>query len=109
MNLAELVASRREALGLSLRQVAEKSGGVVSSSTLNEIERGLRPNVSDRILEGIADALNVSLSKVRTAAGVSARDLGPFYLERADRLNARERRLVQHLVDALLAAHREDR
>jgi transcriptional regulator with XRE-family HTH domain len=106
--LAELVATQRERLGLSVRQAAEKSGGRISASRLNSVEHGAIPT-EDRILEGIAEALDLPLSKVRAAAGRDrAAPLPPFVLPaRADRLNARERKTVQAVVDALLAAHRE--
>lgn len=107
MTLAELVTSQRQKLGLSVRQAAQKSTGRVSPSRLNSIEHGAIPT-EDRILEGIAEALSLPLSKVRAAAGRDrAAPLPPFTLpDRADRLNARERKAVLMIVDTLLASHR---
>jgi transcriptional regulator with XRE-family HTH domain len=107
-SLAELVATRREELGLSLRQAAEKSGGLVGPSTLNSIERGDSRQVTDRVIAGIATGLDLPESRVRRAAGLSAQVLPPFEVPaRANRLNARERRLVLQLIDTLLAARGE--
>lgn len=108
-SLAELVAERREQLGMSLRGAAEASGGLVSKTHLAAIETGETTAVSDRMLRGIALALELPLGRVREAAGVRPA-LRPFSCpERADRLNARERRLVISLIDTLLAAREEPR
>lgn len=103
--LADLITAHREKHGLSIRQAAERSDGRVSPSRLSAIENGAIPT-EDRILEGIAVALDLPLSKVRTAAGRDrAAPLPPFVLpERANRLNARERKTVLTVVDTLLAA-----
>lgn len=108
MTLADLIAGQRRKLGLSVRQAAEKSGGRISASRLNSVEHGAIP-AEDRILAGLADALGLPLAKVRAAAGRDrAAPLPPFTLpDRADRLNARERKTVLAVVDALLAAHRD--
>lgn len=108
--LAALVRAQRAELGLSLRQAAEKSGGLVGPSTLNAIERGEPRRVTDRIITGIATALELPESKVRRAAGLAAQAMPPFVLPaRAQRLTARERRLVLNLVDTLLAAHQKEK
>lgn len=105
MTLPELVAARRRELGLSYRDVSAGSGGLVSYSRVATIEAGEVSEISDRVLEGLAAGLDLSLSRVRRAAGVPVRDR-PFEIPaRANRLNARERRLVLALIDTLLAAH----
>lgn len=107
MNLAEVVRDRREQLGLTLRDAAAQSGGLVSSTTLHAIERGDAGVSSERVIQGIATALDLSESKVRRAAGLSAQTLPPLELpDRAQLLNARERKLVLQLIDTLLAARR---
>lgn len=104
--LPDLVADRREQLGLSLRQVADASGGLVSKTHIAAVERGDLVVPSDRILRGLALALSLDVKTVFNAAQRSLRELPPFTLpEKASRLNARERRLVLSLVDTLLAAH----
>lgn len=105
-SLAALVAARRADLHLSLREVAEKSDGLLSTTTVNAVENGERLTVSEDTIRGLSVALDIPLKKVRAAAGYSAEDLPPFKLKRGELLNARERRLVQELVDALIAARR---
>lgn len=106
LTLAELVTKRREQLGLSLRGVADASGGLVSKTNVGAIERGDYQVTGDRVLRGLALALELSVDEVTAAAGRQWRRLQPFTLpEKADRLNARERKLVLSLIDTLLAAH----
>lgn len=105
-SLADLIADRRAELGLSLRQAAEKSGGLVGYTTINDIERGGTRRVNDQTITGLATALDLSEARIRRAAGLSAQQLPPFEMpSRANRLNARERRLVLSVIDTLLAAH----
>lgn len=108
-SLAALVTSRRAELGLSLRQVATKSQGLVSPSHIGYLERGhLDRAISDRVLTGLSVALDLPLADLRRAAGLSGRQLPPFEVpERANRLNTRERKLVLNLIDTLLAAHED--
>lgn len=106
LTLAELVAARRAELGLSLRQVAEKSQGLTSPSHIGYIEQGNVVDVSDRVLTGLSVALDLPVGQVRRAAGLQPSEPRPFVVpERAGRLNARERKLVLALIDTLLAAH----
>lgn len=108
--LRELVSVKRAELGLSYRKAAEKSQGMVSSSHIGYIERGIPLDVSDRILAGLSLALDIPLPQLRRAAGLTPRVPEPFVLpERASRLTSRERRLVMEVVDTLLAAHSEGR
>lgn len=111
VTLAELVASRREELGLSLRQAAEKSGGRVSSSGLHSIERGMSTAITEETVTGLSEALDLTLASVRRAAGLAqTSSLPPFIVPaRANRLNMRERKLVLNLIDTLLEAHRGKR
>jgi transcriptional regulator with XRE-family HTH domain len=104
--LAELVASERIRQGLSLRQVADRSGGLITSSTVHAIERGDRESFEEDTLDGLAKAFDLPIDKVRRAAGVRRPDTDePFLLpKRAQRLNRRERQVVLDMVDALLEA-----
>lgn len=107
LSLSELVRDRREQLGLTLREAAAASGGLISSTTLHAIEQGDSQPASPRIIAGIAVALELPEAKVRRAAGLSAKTLPPFKVpERANLLNQRERRLVLQLIETLLAARR---
>jgi transcriptional regulator with XRE-family HTH domain len=107
-SLGELIAARRRELELSLRQVDERTashGCRVSYSTLHDIETQQRNTLSDPMLVSIAAALNMPLAQLRQAAGKTPRQPPPFQLPaRAVELNARERRAVLAVVDALLAA-----
>lgn len=58
MNLAERVRQRREQLGMSQEQLAQKMG-YSSRTSINKIENG-RP-CSQKIIVRLADALNVSI------------------------------------------------
>lgn len=58
MDLAEKVRHRREQLGMSQEQLAEKMG-YSSRSSINKIEKG-RP-CSQKIIARLAEALNVSI------------------------------------------------
>jgi transcriptional regulator with XRE-family HTH domain len=107
MALAELVAKRRAELGLSLRQAADRSDGLVSHGRIGDIENGNDGDVSDRILEGLHLALDIPIRKLRAAAGLANPTARPFVLpDRANRLTQRERKLVLELVEVLLMAHR---
>lgn len=89
-----------------MREVADKSGGLLSKTHVAAIERGDTVRVTDRTLAGLSMALGVSAAKLRVAAGLSARVLPPFQLPaRADRLSLRERKVVLAMIDVLLAAH----
>lgn len=107
-DLATLVADARSSKGLSVRDVADRSGGALSSTTVHEIEKGVRTHPGPTVLRGLAKGLGVPLRDVRAAAGhTGAVPAGRFVLpDRADELTAKERRLVVGLVDALLDARR---
>jgi transcriptional regulator with XRE-family HTH domain len=107
-SLAELVASERARQGLSYRQVADGSGGLLSHSTVHAIESGQRESFDDDTLDGLAKSLGLPIDRVRKAAGVRRPDTDePFALpRRAQRLSRRERQVVLDMVDALLEAKR---
>lgn len=116
--LQDLVAGRLAELGspgrpMSGRQAAERSGGRVSHSTINNIVNGKHSGrLDDRTIEGLALALDVTRSRVERAAGLyrEGRPAAPFQLPpRANRLTLRERRLVIEVMDSLLAAREEGR
>ena len=111
MSLADLVQRERARQGLSLRQVAERSGGLLSTSTVHAVEQGRRARLTDETLDGLAKALDLQPEQVRRAAGVRPGDtLGPFVLPRRfQRLTVKERDLLVALGDALLDAQRARR
>lgn len=108
MTLSELVAAERQRQGLSLRQVADRSGGLITSSTVHAVERGDRQTFEDDTLDGLAKALDLPIDRVRKAAGVRRPDTDELFVlpRRAQRLNRRERQVVLDVVDALLEAKR---
>lgn len=102
--LPDMVKAERARLGLSLRQVAERSGGMLSSSSVHAIEKGDRTTYDDTTLMGLARGLGLPAHVVDKAAGVPGSDEDkPFVLpRRANRLTRKEREHVLQLVDLLL-------
>ena len=60
VQLGEIIRQQRELTELSMRQFADLAG--ISNPYLSQIERGLRAP-SERVLEGIATALKMSLTR----------------------------------------------
>lgn len=88
---------------MTLREVAEKSGGVLSFQTVHAVEQG-RTNVGTDKLDALADVLGLSRREVRAAAEREP-NLGPFELpEQADLLDREERAAVLAVVRSLLRA-----
>jgi transcriptional regulator with XRE-family HTH domain len=104
--LTDLVLRRRKELGMSLRAVADASGGAFTSSTVHSIEHAKFGKVNPDVIAGLAKALRLPEKDVREAAGLQQFKPPPFVLPaRANELNARERALVIELIGTLLAAH----
>jgi transcriptional regulator with XRE-family HTH domain len=66
--LGEIIRRQRELSALSMRQFATLAG--ISNPYLSQIERGLR-EPSDRVLDAIAAALEVSAATLYEQAGVT--------------------------------------
>jgi len=69
--LGEIIRRQRELSALSMRQFADLVG--ISNPYLSQIERGLR-EPSERVLEGIAKSLSVSVDALREQAGLHVDD-----------------------------------
>ena len=69
--LGEIIRRQRELSDLSMRQFASLAG--ISNPYLSQIERGLR-EPSERVLEGIAKSLSVSVDALREQAGLHVDD-----------------------------------
>ena len=69
--LGEIIRRQRELSELSMRQFADLAG--ISNPYLSQIERGLRAP-SERVLDAIASALQVSADTLYEQAGVTARE-----------------------------------
>lgn len=112
-HLQELVLTRLAELGeggrpLSARRAAAKSRGGVSHETIYAIARGVHSGeISDRIAEGLAAALDVPAERVYEAAGVPRPQTRWLWPERFDRLNTAQRRLVEDVAAGLLEADRQ--
>lgn len=114
-DLRSLVERRLRELGdrtgpMSVRAAADRSRGQVSYETLRLIAVGQHSGkISPQVAEGLSLALDVPVSSIYQAAG-RPRPQGRFDLpERADALNARERKAVLSVIDAILAAHEDER
>lgn len=113
--LPELVAAERKRRRMTVRAVAAAAGtdgqgrALLSSTTVSDIERGRRTQVTPRALEGLSVALGVPITRLREASGNTGRvPSAPFVLpDRANLLTAKERRLVLAMVDGLLEARRQ--
>jgi transcriptional regulator with XRE-family HTH domain len=66
--LGEIIRRQRELAEMSMRQFAQLAG--ISNPYLSQIERGLRVP-SQQVLDGIANALKVSVDALYEQAGVS--------------------------------------
>ena len=66
--LGEIIRRQRELSALSMRQFADLVG--ISNPYLSQIERGLR-EPSEKVLEGIAKSLQISVDTLREQAGMS--------------------------------------
>lgn len=107
-DLAALVKQARKDRDMSVRDVAAASGGVISSTTVHDIETGRRGSVGPQVLGGLSKALGLPLSQLRAAQGHTGKvPSQPFVLPaRANELTARQRRVVTEMVDLLLEANR---
>lgn len=67
-NLGTFIRARRQELGLTLRQVAERSG--LSFSLISQIELGQKPNPTYNTVKALARALEIEPSQLLEPAAV---------------------------------------
>lgn len=102
------VCKYRERAGLSIRQLAAKSG--VSYSYLSRVESGRYDNPGPDVLQGIAQALDIDPAKLLRFIGVkpSTKIPGPrVYFRRAYGLTAEEADVAAARVDEIIRELRE--
>jgi transcriptional regulator with XRE-family HTH domain len=106
--LGEFIRRQRELNELSMRQFADLAG--ISNPYLSQIERGLR-EPSERVLDAIASALQVSADSIYEQAGIHVADAeegAPVEdAIRADpRLTGRQRQALLEVYRAFVAQAR---
>jgi transcriptional regulator with XRE-family HTH domain len=102
--LGALIRRQRELRDMSMRQVATMAG--ISNPYLSQIERGLR-EPSERVLDAIAESLEISADTLRATAGVGhgAHENDVVAAIRADRaLTPRQREALLEIYRAFTAA-----
>lgn len=103
-DLRKLIQAEMKRQGLSFRAAAGRSQGLISHGHLNALAQG-KPisRIDDRVLTGIALALDVPVSKVRKAYGTDP--VGPveFVLPpKSAGLTRKQRDAILAMVDAFL-------
>ena len=103
--LGEIIRRQRELSALSTRQFADLVG--ISNPYLSQIERGLR-EPSEKVLEGIAKSLSISVDALREQAGLHVDEEAepPAVVEaiRSDpRLTGRQRQAMLEVYRAFTA------
>jgi len=110
--LGEIIRRQRELAEMSMRQFAELAG--ISNPYLSQIERGLRVP-SEQVLDGIANALRVSVDALYEQAGVSppGDDNGDSAMLEAiaadTRLSNRQRAALREVYEAFVASSPRNR
>jgi transcriptional regulator with XRE-family HTH domain len=104
--LGEVIRRQRELSHLSMRRFAEQAG--ISNPYLSQIERGLR-EPSERVVDAIARALEISADALYEEAGISRRhpedepDQTRAAIEADPHLTSRQRRALLEVYDSFVA------
>lgn len=113
--LQELIRTRLAALGehgkpMSQREAARRSREAFSAENLSAILRGDHGGgLTDRVAQGLAEALEVSVDEIYEAANVPRPEGRWQPPPRLDRLTRTQRRMLENLGDALLEAYEKGR
>lgn len=102
--LRKLILEAMDKQDLSFREAAERSQGLISYAHLANIANGKHAGeLGDRILTGIALAINLPVTRVRKAYGTTSTEPIEFRLPaKANYLSAKQRRSILSMVDAFL-------
>jgi transcriptional regulator with XRE-family HTH domain len=105
--LGEIIRQQRELAELSMRQFADLAG--ISNPYLSQIERGLRAP-SQKVLDGIADALKLSSDALYEQAGMAPPGSVPEANATLDAINAdprltpRQRKALTEIYESFVAS-----
>lgn len=89
--------------GGRIAQEARKRGVAVAYTSIAKYLRSAPQSPSESVLEAFSVALKIPMVQLREAAGIPVGELEPFVLpERANRLTARQREVILHMVRVLL-------
>ena len=105
--LGEFIKTRRIELGLSIRQLAERSG--VDKGNLSRIENGKRSSVSEKGLAQVAQVLQVDVSELQGLT-LPAEALPPTraYFRRKLGIDAAQADVLAKLVEDFQAKNGEE-
>lgn len=105
--LGEIIRQQRELAEMSMRQFADLAG--ISNPYLSQIERGLRAP-SQKVLDGIADALKLSSDALYEQAGMAPPGSVPEANATLDaintdpRLTPRQRKALAEIYESFVAS-----
>lgn len=88
--------------GWSSREIARRADDRIHFGTVAAYLGGRHGSPSEDVLSVFAEVLKVPMPKLRELAGLPAGEIGPYKAPReADRLDRRQRRLIDELIRAL--------
>jgi hypothetical protein len=103
-SLSQLVSRRLADLGLTGREAAARSGGLISHGHIYSIAKGGQPRrMREDTLRGLALALDLPLGEVQKAAGLPP-EAKLKLPERAKYLSPKSQKVLADLASTLLAA-----
>lgn len=108
-SLAEFITDRMDALGLSSRGVAQRSGGLVSHAQVHHLAsgKGRSQGITDDVLKGLCKALRCKPADILDRLDV---EIGVIYQAppEAAFLTPEQRRVVDAVIRQLAAKHLDD-
>jgi DNA-binding Xre family transcriptional regulator len=108
-SLAEFITQRMNVLDLSYRQVAERSGGLVSHAQVHHLAtgKGRSQGISEDVLKGLCKALRCKPADILDRLDV---EVGVIYTPPPESawLSEEQRRVVDAVIRQLAAKHLDD-